>query len=43
MLNELSSRIGKRKGTDVSNIFRAKQTDELHVIAVELFKKLKKG
>lgn len=44
MLNELGFRIGKRKviGTDVSNILRAKPTDELHELAVKLFKQNKK-
>lgn len=44
MLNELGFRIGKRKviGTDVSDILRAKPTDELHELAVKLFKQNKK-
>ena len=44
MLNDLGFRIGKRKviGTDVSDILRAKPTDELHELAVKLFKQNKK-
>lgn len=44
MLNDLGFRIDKRKiiGTDVSDILRAKPTDELHELAVKLFKQNKK-
>jgi len=44
MLNDLGFRIGKRKviGMDVSDILRAKPTDELHELAVKLFKQNKK-
>lgn len=44
LLNDLGFRIGRRKviGTDVSDILRAKPTDELHELAVKLFKQNKK-
>ena len=44
MLNELGFRIGKRKiiGTDVSDVLRAKPIDELHEMAVKLFRQSRK-
>lgn len=44
MLNELGYRIGKRKviGKDVSDIIRAKPTDELHQLASKMFKQNKR-
>jgi hypothetical protein len=44
MLNGQGFRIGKRKviGMDVSDILRAKPSDELHELAVKLFKQNKK-
>lgn len=44
ILNELGYRIGKRKviGKDVSDIIRAKPTDELHQLASKMFKQNKR-
>lgn len=44
ILNDLGFRIGKRKviGTDVSDVLRAKPMDELHEMAVKLFKQNRK-
>lgn len=44
MLNELGFRMIRRKviGRDVSNIIRAKPTDELHQLAAKMFKQNKR-